>query len=113
MTNNFRVSNLSRGYSLKQKAAERAVAQCAAVWVEYGVSIRDLTLAESIAARAEQAKMRAQMNEEQARLREPLPYVEIHGLRYEPSAGGYKSHLEARRLVWEAHVFAAKACGAA
>ncbi len=101
MTKNFRVSNLSRGYSLKMKQAERAVTECVATWVEYGVSIRDLTIAEAIAARNQQAS-----------LREPLAYAEIPGLHFEPSEAMLKAHLNGMALAWEAQVFASKACAA-
>jgi hypothetical protein len=72
MNSNARVINVSRGYSMKYKQACHAVDQCSAIWLESGKSIRDLTLAESIAARNEQAK-----------LREALPLSEIPGLRYQ------------------------------
>ena len=72
MSNNKRVLNITRGFTLKHKQACRAVEQCSAEWVEFGVSIRDLTLAESIAKRNIQAKER-----------DPLPYAEIPGLIYQ------------------------------
>ena len=72
MGNNSRVLNVSRGFSLKHKQALRAVENCACAWVEFGVTIRDLTLAESITAR-----------NEQARVSEPLCSSELPGLRYE------------------------------
>lgn len=43
--------------------------ECACEWVEFGVSVRDLTLAESI-----------KMRNEQSADREPLAYAEIPGL---------------------------------
>ena len=48
--------------------------QCAYAWVVKYVSIRRLSLAETVKARAEQA-----------RLQEPLPMAEIPGLRYVPA----------------------------
>ena len=98
MTKNFRVFNVTRGYSMKRGAAEKAIRECAATWVEEGVSIRNLTLAESIKAR-----------NEQARLREPLPYAEIHGLRFDPPASGVSATRGEGKLLWEAHQFAMKA----
>ena len=98
MTNNFRVLNVTRGYSLKRRQALKAIENCAATWVEVGVSIRDLTLAESIAAR-----------NEQARLREPLAYAEIHGLRFDPPATGIAATRREGKLLWEAQNFALKA----
>jgi hypothetical protein len=94
MTNNHRVLNVTRGYHLKRTHAERAIDACSAVWVEYGVSIRNLTLAESIAAR-----------NDQARRREPLPFAEIHGLKYEPCVSGISATGREGKLLWEAHDF--------
>ena len=91
MTNNARVSNITRGYSLKHKQAVRAVDNCAAAWVVYGESIRDLTLAEAIAARNKQASER-----------EPLAQAEIPGLVYEPNAAaqsGYRRECELSRAA--------------
>ena len=76
MTKNFRVFNVTRGYSLKRSQALRAIAECAAEWVEENISIRDLTLAESIAAR-----------NEQARLREPLALADMRHIRVVPPPG--------------------------
>jgi hypothetical protein len=82
----------------KPERAERAIYNCSAKWLEEGVSIRSLTLAESIAARNVQAQ-----------LREPLAYAEIHGLRYDPPASGVSATRREGRLLWEAHQFALKA----
>lgn len=71
---------------------------CAAIWLEEGVSIRSMTIAESIKARNEQARMR-----------EPLPYAEIHGLRFDPPVSGVVATRGEGRLMWEAHQFAMKA----
>lgn len=67
---------------------------CAATWVDEGVSIRNLTLPESIAAR-----------NEQARLREPLEFAEIHGLRFDPPASGVSATRREGKLLWAAHDF--------
>lgn len=58
---------------MKQKQAMRAVNECACTWVNAGESIRDLTLAESIAMRAMQEKQH-----------EPLDSPELPGLMFEP-----------------------------
>jgi hypothetical protein len=92
MTNNARITNLSRGFSLKHKQAERAVENCAAAWVEYGVSIRDLTFAEAVQARNTQASNR-----------EPLPVAEIPGIK----VTGIDAYTE-MRLAWDANIFAAQ-----
>ena len=95
MSKSPRVSNLSRRFSIDFKQAERAVEVCAAMWVEYGVSIRDVTLAEAI-----------QLRNQQAARRECLAYAELPGLVYEPSASGQESFRREPRLVAEAGVFA-------
>ena len=94
MSNNTRILNLSRGYSLKHKQALRAIEQCACIWVEIGVSIRDLTLAESIAARNQQAANR-----------EPLEAPEIPGLIFKQPATAKASTFERAGLVRAANQF--------
>lgn len=71
MDKDSRILNLTRGFRLKRSQAYRAIENGACVWVEVGVSLRDLNLQESIAAR-----------NEQARLREPLPWAEITGITF-------------------------------
>jgi hypothetical protein len=92
--NNTRVFNVTRGYSMKYSQARRAVDNCACTWVEAGTSIRDLTLAESIAARNEQAQ-----------LREALPLTELPGLRYDAPEAKRDSDF------WEKRVEAIRATG--
>lgn len=94
MQKDTRVFNISRGFRLRFNQARKAVENCACAWVEHGVSIRDLTLSESIAARNQQAKDR-----------EPLPYSEIHGLRYEPPVGMTGAYRQGRVLSYQAAVF--------
>lgn len=97
MSNNQRVLNLTRGYSLKHRQACKAVEMCSAEWVEYGVSIRDLSIAESIAAR-----------NKQAREREPLADAELPGITYKPArqtpAAMHEMQIAARanKFVYEA-----------
>jgi hypothetical protein len=88
------VFNITRGFRLRFNQACRAVENCACAWVEVGVSIRDLTLAESIAARTQQAKDR-----------EPLPYSEVHGLRFDPPSGTAGAEWQSRLLAYEASLF--------
>jgi hypothetical protein len=97
MTNN-RVLNVSRGYTLKHKQAERAVAEFACAWVVYGVSVRSLSLAESIAARIEHAQRS-----------EPIAQPELPGLVYEPPAIDRTRGYERRQLVHAANRFFAEA----
>jgi hypothetical protein len=96
MAKSLSVSNVSRGYSVRLNQARKAVQNCACAWVEAGVSVRDLTLAESIAARVQQAKDRA-----------PLPYSEVPGLRFDPPYGTAGAEWQSRLLAFEASVFAA------
>ena len=94
MTKNHRVLNVTRGYSMKRGAAEKAIRECSATWVEYGISVRNLTIAEAITAR-----------NEQARLREPLAFAEVHGLRFDPPASGIAATKREGKLLWAAHDF--------
>ena len=96
MSNNQRVLNVTRGYTLKHKQALRAVENCSAEWVEFGVSIRDLTLAESISRRNEQAK-----------IREPLPLAEIPGVIFQPPIQANNS--DRYLLLQQANQFIAQA----
>jgi hypothetical protein len=95
MSKNTRVLNISRGFRLRFNQAAKAVEQCAAAWVEYGVSIRDVTLAEAIALRNQQASQRVL-----------LAYAELPGLVYEPCLGGAEGYRQERRLAVEANFFA-------
>lgn len=96
MANNTRVQNLTRNYSLKHKQALRAVENCACAWVEFGVSVRDLSLAESIVKR-----------NEQARTREPLAFAELPSLIYRPSERGAALTRAGYEQVRAANQFAA------
>jgi hypothetical protein len=91
MQKNTRVFNLSNNATLKHGQALRAVEDSTAAWVEFGRSIRMLTLAESIALRNAQAQMR-----------EPLPVAEIPGLRFEAPLTAPGSVRREVQLAWEA-----------
>ena len=93
MTKNTRIFH-TRGFTLKAKQAEKAVADGAAVWVEYGVSIRQATIAESIAARNKQASER-----------EPIADAELAGLIFQPPTRALESTRNERKLAWEANKF--------
>jgi hypothetical protein len=94
MSKALAVFNVTRGYSFGVKQAWKAVENCACAWVEPGVSIRDLTLREAIAARAEQAKNR-----------EPLPYAEVPGLRFQVPPKMNGAEWQSRLLAYEATLF--------
>lgn len=92
MASHFRVVNLSNGFRLKPAHALRAIEQCSAEWVEQGVSIRNLSLAESICKRNEMAKNS-----------EPLPYSEVAGITFKgPLPNDFN-------LIRQAHEFCANA----
>jgi hypothetical protein len=94
MPKDLRVLNITRGFRLRSNQARKAVDNCACAWVEPGISVRDLTLSESIQARMQQAKDR-----------EPLPYAEVHGLRFDPPTGAAGASRQSRLLAYEASVF--------
>jgi hypothetical protein len=94
MPKDSRVLNMTRGFRLRFNQARKAVENCACAWVDYGVTVRDLTLAESIAARMQQAKDR-----------EPLPYSEVFGLRFDPPIGKAGAEWQSRLLAYEASLF--------
>ena len=98
MGTNATVKDLTRGYPIKRQQALKGIENCALTWVEPDVSVRRLTLAESIAARNEQAKKQ-----------EPLAYYEIPGIRYQPTKANERQHFAGMEQVWEAHKFAREA----
>ena len=97
MTNNTRISH-DRGFTLKAKQALKAVANGSAMWIEYGVSIRQSTLEEKIAAINKQATER-----------EPIADAEIAGLTFQPPARCAESARNEMRLAWEANKFFSEA----
>ena|ERR1700748_2850071 len=96
MASHSKIHNISSNRYIKKSQAFGRIEQCISDWVEYGVSIRDLTLAEAIQARSQQAKDR-----------EPLPLAEIHGLKYEPASRNAVSTRESLKLAYEDGKFAA------
>lgn len=91
---NSRVVNITRRYSMKYKQALRAIENHSAAWVEFGVSIRDLTLAESIALRNIEASQR-----------EPLAYAELPGITFNPPANQAEGNRREMMLAYEANKF--------
>lgn len=85
---------------MKGKQALHAVEQCVCEWVEYGISIRDLTIAEALAKRNEQAA-----------IREPLAAAEIPGLIYEPCASAVAADRQSHALVGAANQYLAEYVG--
>lgn len=98
MASHSRVFNLTSGCRIKRSQALGRIAHCLSEWVEPGVSIRNLTLAETVARRSAQA-----------RLEEPLPLAEIPGLIYRPSPTAEISTQHEQKLARIANQFAAEA----
>jgi hypothetical protein len=94
MASNQRIFN-RLGAGLSSAASHRAVEHCVSAWVEFGVSIRDLSLAESIAKRSEQATMR-----------EPLEWAECPGLIYRADERNQAQTRQGYELVKAANQFA-------
>ena len=92
-----RVLNISKNITVRRSQAKRWIEQCACVWVEEGVSIRDLTLSERVAARSQQAA-----------IREPLPVAELPGIQYQPAANAQAATRAGYMLIQQANAF----CGA-
>lgn len=90
-----RVLNLTRGFHLKRNQADKAVENCACVWVEFGKTVRDCTLAEAI-----------QLRNQQAKEREPLPMAEWPGCIFRPPAGKESSLYAEQDLARQANQFA-------
>jgi hypothetical protein len=92
MSQGTRIFNITRGFHLKLNQAEKAVENCAAIWVNSS-TIRDCTLAESIA-----------MRNQQAQTREPLCCAEMPGLIFRPPAGASNRY----DLVRAANLYASR-----
>ncbi len=88
----------TRGCYLSRAQAQRAVEVCAALWVEFGVSIRSATLAEAIVLRNAQAAER-----------EPLAYAELPGVHFEAPLRCLEGHLHELQIAREANKFACAA----
>ena len=93
MASHTKVVNLTSGNRIKRNQALGRVEQCISEWVEENVSIRDLTLKESIARRSEQA-----------RLNERLAKAEIPGTVFDPPPEALAAARRERRLAMDADV---------
>ncbi len=98
MASHTRILNETRRFWLKMSQVERGIGSGAYAWVKKGETVRDMTLAEQI-----------QFRKEQAKVREPLAYAEVPGLTYEPSASGVTATRESYGLVRAAHEFCMEA----
>jgi hypothetical protein len=98
MSQGNRILNTTSGKMLKRNQALKAIDACACAWVIEGQTMRNLTLAESIAARNEQASMR-----------DPLPHAELPGISYQPTAAGLTAARNGYELIMRANAF----CGLA
>lgn len=93
MDTHAKVFNISSNMRIKRSQALRRIEQCISTWVD-GFSIRDLSLAE-----------RVQYRSEQARLATPLAFAEIPGLKFEPPAYAQESTRREYQLAAEANKF--------
>jgi hypothetical protein len=94
--------HVQRGFRMSKSYAEQVMRDhCSITWVVKGETIRDTTDEERFALRAEQAQ--------QAKLREPLGYAEIPGLKFDPPTTGIAATRRENRLVWMAHEFLLRA----
>jgi hypothetical protein len=101
MASNTRVLHIQRGFRMSKNYAEQVMRDhCTITWVTPGETIRDTTTEERMALLAEYAQ--------QAKLREPLSYSELPGLRFDPPIGGENAAKESRMLVQAAREFAAE-----
>ena len=95
MTNNARVTHISRGFSLKFKQVTKAIEQnCSFVWVDYGRTFRDATPAEAIA-------MRNQIAKEAELLESP----ELPGITFKPPIGAQAAHYMECQRAYQANEF--------
>jgi hypothetical protein len=92
MSNNTRIFHTQRNFTLKHSQALRAIAEGALMWVELGVSVRNATLPESIAARNAQAKAS-----------EPIAQAEIPGLTFQQPTTASVSMHERYALIQQAN----------
>jgi hypothetical protein len=92
-----RIVNITTGFQLKPAQAQRAIENCAAVWVEPGVTIRSATLAEAI-----------ELRNRQAALRERLAYAELPGLIYKPALRDAEGHRRELAMAASANEFAGR-----
>lgn len=93
---NRSVINLTRGYYIRYKYALYSIENCcSAEWVEEGISIRDLTLAEVVAKRAAQEKL----------LTDPLAFAELPGIVFRPPTHAIPSNQASQDLAEEARKF--------
>lgn len=103
MTKNSRVHH-ERGFTMKRGAAEKAVREGNCVWMDGGM-IRDANLSEMF----EFMNMTDAERSERAKIDKGLPYAEIFGLRFQPTARGTGATRREGLLLWQAHDFAMSA----
>ena len=95
MTNNTRVTHAVRGYTMKFGQVQKRIAENSCfVWVKYGETFRDATIAEA-----------AQMRKEQAKLAEPIPFAELPGLIFKPAPNAQASTRQSFALLKQANQF--------
>ena len=93
MGTHAKVLNTTSNMHIKRSQALRRIDQCISTWVD-SFTIRDLSLAE-----------RVQYRSEQARLATPLAFAESPGLKFEPPAYAQESTRREHALAAEANRF--------
>lgn len=94
MASNARILNLSNNRTVKRSQAIGRVEQCISVWIEPGISIRDLSNSERIQARSVQAREALE-----------LEHAELAGITYQPAIGGQAAYALERRISYDANKF--------
>lgn len=95
VSRNIRVRHATSGFAMKYGDVEKGIAACALAWVVKGISFRNLTEGEAIAARnARAGKM------------EPLALAEIYGVVFEPPERATAAFRAEMEMAWEARRFA-------
>lgn len=110
MASNTRVINLTSGCRIKRSQARNRVEQCLSVWIDDGFTIRDLSLAERVTARKEQAKLEEGLfyyvQGKDGKLIAKPYLAELHGLKYEPSMQNQASTRLSYAILKQANAFA-------
>jgi len=112
MTNNSRVTHAVRGYTMKFGQVQKRIAENSCfVWVKYGETFRDATIAEAAQMRKEQA---AQPNNalvyyvegKAGKLIPKTYFAELPGLIFKPAPNAQASTRQSFALLKQANQFA-------
>lgn len=101
MASSARIVNLTSGFTLKRHQATSRIEHCISAWVEFGVSIRDLTMTERFERRAQ-----ARAEDDHS----PMPFAELPSTIYRPAEYAQASHQEEIRLIQQTNSLYACEC---